>query len=337
MCYVGRCDAGNLTLGQYLNQWLDGIHRTVRPTTYRRYESIVRVHIEPALGSMRLEVITPAHLRALYRSKLDSGLSARSAKYVHATLHKALSDAAADHLIPRNVAATVKAPRGAKREINPLSPDEARRFLSAARGERFEALYTLAFTTGMRQGELLGPSWKDVELQNGVLRVRTSLANLSGVRTLSTPKTPKSRRSVRITSRAASALKDQRVRQDKDRALAGRAWVDHNLVFASRVGTPLDAQNLTSRSFLPLLEKAGLPRIRFHDLRHTCATLLLVQDVHPKVVQELLGHSTIAMTLDTYSHFVPDMQDKAVSAMNDALPDDDGVGGVGGAGDEDIW
>jgi len=239
---------------------------------------------------------------------------------IHSTLHKALSQAVADGLIPRN-AADVKAPRPAPDEMHPLSEAEARTFLETVRetGDRFEALYVLAITTGLRRGELLGLRWDDADLDRGTLRVGRALVREGGRQVLGETKNRRGRRQVNLTPRTMAALKAHRKRQLEQRVKLASLYEDHGLIFSSEHGTPLNPENLVKRSFKPLLNKAGLPEIRFHDLRHTCATLLLGRGVHPKIVQELLGHVTIAMTLDTYSHYLPSMGDQASGAMGEAL------------------
>jgi integrase len=314
-------DAGKVTVGDYLDRWLaDTVKGTVRTSTYERNEEIVRLHIKPSLGQVGLKKLTPAHVRGLYSEKLDSGLAPATVRRIHSTLHKALSQAVSDGIVPRN-AAYVKAPRPAPEEIRPLSEDEARAFLDAARqtGERFEALYVLAITTGLRRGELLGLRWDDADLEFGTLRVGRALVREGGRHTLGETKTRRGRRQINLTPRTVNALKKHRKKQLEEKMKLAGLYKDHGLIFASGVGTPVNPENLVKRSFKPLLKKAGLPEIRFHDLRHTCATLLLSRGVHPKLVQELLGHATIAMTLDTYSHYLPSMGDQAAGAMGNAF------------------
>ena len=178
----------------------------------------------------------------------------------------------------------------------------------------------MAIHCGLRQGELLALQWEDVDLEAGTLQVRRSLSGSNdGHPVFTTPKTAKSRRQIRLTAGATEALKRHRKRQLEERLRVAGLWRDHRLVFTTEMGTPLDRHNLCQRSFKPLLKKVGLPGIRFHNLRHTCATLLLTREIHPKIVQELLGHSTIAITLDTYSHVLPGMGDAAAGAMDEAL------------------
>ena len=312
-------DASSLKLGDYLDRWLvDSVRGTVRQRTWERYEQIARVHIKPALGRLKLKSLTPVHVRSLYREKLDAGLAPRTVQYIHTTLHKALKDAVSDGLVPRNVTEGLKAPRSKKKEVNALSADQARAFLCAARGDRFEALYVIAVHCGLREGELLGLRWDDVDLEVGTLAVRRTLSETKIGHIFEPPKNGKGR-NVRFTGSAVEALKRHRATQNEYRIRVGSLWQDQGLVFPSHKGTTMYAKNLTARSFKPLLQRAGLPNIRLHDLRHTCATLLLAKGVHPKFVQELLGHATISITLDTYSHVLPGMGNQTVAAMEEAL------------------
>ena len=182
-----------------------------------------------------------------------------------------------------------------------------------------EVLYILAVHTGLRQGELLGLKWDDVDLEDGTLQVRRALTTEKGGPVLAAPKTKGSRRSVKLTKTASGVLRSHLKRQLGEIDAAGPLWRENGLIFASEVGEPLNRRYITTHRFKPLLKHAGLPQIRFHDLRHTCATLLLSKNVNPKVVSEMLGHATIAITLDTYSHVLPDMQDGAAKAMEEAL------------------
>jgi integrase len=201
-------DADNLKLGEYLGRWLtDSVRDTVRPTTFERYEQVVRLHIRPVLGKVKLKNLTSAHVRGLYRQKLDSGLSSRTVQYVHVTLHKALKQAIADGLIPRNVTEAVKPPQVLREEIRPLTPEQAKTLFEAAKGDRLEALYVLAVTTGLRQGELLGLKWDDVDMEAGTLQVRRTLTTAKGGPVLSAPKTKGSRRTVKISPTALEALR----------------------------------------------------------------------------------------------------------------------------------
>lgn len=296
----------------------------MRNNTFTNYVYLARRHIKPTLGRVKLKSLTPIHVRGLYREKLNSGLSSRTVNYIHVTLHKALKQAVNDSLIPRNVTDAVKAPRQVKKEVQSLTPDQARAFLDAARGDRLEALYIAAITTGLRQGELLGLRWKDLDLEAGKLAVRRALVAGSvgsrGGAVFDAPKNNKSRRTVKLTGSTVEALKRHKTAQNKERLKLGSLWEDYGLVFPNRVGKPMDHNNLYKRDFKKMLERAGLSlTFRFHDLRHTCATLLLSKNVNQKVVQEMLGHATIAQTIDTYSHVLPTMQDAATEAMESTL------------------
>ena len=313
-------DAGIMTLAEYLQGWLtDAVRDTVRQRTYERYEQIVRVHLATAWPRMKLKRLTPADVRHLYREKLDSGLAPRTVQYIHTTLHKALKDAVSDGLVARNVTEGIKAPRPQKKEVNALSADQTRAFLSAAHGDRFEALYVVAVHCGLREGELLGLRWDDVDLEAGTLAVRRTLSETKIGHLFEVPKNGKGR-NIKLTVGAMNALKRHRKAQLEQRIRLARLTEDHGLVFPNQVGKTMNARNLTARSFKPILERAGLPRsVRLHDLRHTCATLLLKARQHPKFVQELLGHATISQTLDTYSHVLPGMGEGLADAMDEAL------------------
>ena len=318
-------DADNLRMGEYLDRWLsDSVRDTVKATTFERYEQITRLHLKPTLGRVKLKTLTPAHVRGLYREKLEAGLSARTVRYIHTTLHKALKQAVMDGLIPRNVTEAVKPPQPTREEMHPLTPEQAKVLLQTAHEtrDRLEALYVLAIHTGLHQGELLVLRWDDVDLEDGSLQVRRTLAITKSGLVFSFPKTTGSRRSVKLTSKATKALKSHLERQLAEIDRVGSLWNPGDadgLIFASETGEPLDRRAVTKQKFKPLLRRAGLPEIRFHDLRHTCATLLLTRNVNPKIVSEMLGHATIAITLDTYSHVLPNMRDQAAAAMEEAL------------------
>jgi integrase len=283
-------DAGTLTLNQYLDSWLSNIKDTIRQRTWERYESIVRIHIRPALGNVKLKNLTRAHVKNLYGTL-------GSPRHPHITLHKALNDAVADNLISRNVSDGLKPPKPRKSEINPLTPDQAKAFLEAARGDTFYALYVLAVHYGLRQGELLGLKWQDVDLDAGTLQVRRTQSESRVGRIEEKPKNGRGRR-IELSDSVSEVLR-----------IHGETHGDHELVFATKKGTAVNSSNLVRRSFQPLLDSCGLPRIRFHDLRHTCATIRFIKGQHPKRVSDILGHSSVAITLDIYSHVIPGMGD----------------------------
>ena len=312
-------DAGNITVGEYLDRWLnDSVRDTVRQRTWERYEQFVRVHLTPALGKIKLAKLTPAHVRGLYRDKLNSGLAPRTVLHIHRAFSKALKQAAADGLIPRNPAAPVKPPQPRGEEIRPLNREQVRVLFEAASGDRLEALYIVAVTAGLRRGELQGLKWDDLDLEAGMLQVRRTCSEPKGGHIFEAPKSGKGR-NIRLTQSAVAALRRHRRRQLVERIYKADLWQEQGLVFPSTVGTPLWGGNL-NRAFKATLQRAGLPKsTRFHDLRHTCATLLLKQGVNLKFVQELSGHADISLTLNVYSHVLPDMGDATADAMEAAL------------------
>jgi integrase len=266
-------------------------------------------------------------LQRLYRECLDTGLSGSTVQKIHHVLYKSLKQAVKWNLIPRNPADAVKAPTASSKEMHPLSASEARRLLNAAReaDDRLEALYVLALHTGMRRGELLALRWQDVDLdaRSPIVRVQRTLTRTNnGSRlALGEPKTKRSRRSVRLTQKGVEALKHHRARQEEEKLKlkAGGLYHDQGLVFTTETGSLINPSNLRQRSFIPLLKRPRLSPITFHDLRHTCASLLFQRKVHPKFVQELLGHASVAITLDKYSHMLPDMSGEAADAMGEVL------------------
>jgi integrase len=315
-------DDKNLIVSEYLDRFLEDVQRgSVRESTYSRDKYLITNHVKPALGRVKLKNLGAMHLQRLYREKRDAGLSASTVQKVHHILHKALAQAVRWDLIARNPTDNAKAPTPTSKEMHPLSASEARKLLEAAGGDRLEALYVLAIHTGMRRGELLGLKWSDVDLENSRIGIRRTLTRTDGGKryTLGDPKTKRSHRTVRITPQAVEALRRHLTNQMEEMERLGDIYIDQGLVFTTEVGTPINPSNLRQRSFAPLLERAGLPRITFHDLRHTCASLLFQKNVHPKLVQELLGHASVAITLDTYSHMLPGMGDQAAVAMENAL------------------
>ena len=316
-------DGGGLSLGAYLDQWLDQVVKpSVRPWTYLGYEVNVRLHIKPSLGNRPLDRVTPMDVQGLMNRKTREGLSPKSVRHIRATLRAALNQAIKWDLLTRNAATRVEPPRLVPYEIRPFTPEEARQFLDHIRGDRLEALYSVALTMGLRQGEALGLRWRDIDLDRGHLRVTNQLQRVDSRLVLVEPKTRGSRRTIVMPASIGVALRVHRQRQLLERDRAGKSWTDEELVFSTPSGGPLEGTTVTRR-FHELLDQAGLPQRRFHDLRHSCATLLLVQGVSPKVVQELLGHSDIAMTMNTYSHVIPELRRDAADRMDDLLNDRD--------------
>ena len=342
---------GRQTLATCLTTWLESARPPqLAESTWKTYESNMRLHVIPALGNVKLAQLQPQQIAQLYTDlQREKGLSSTTVHHVHAALHRALEMALRFGVIGRNVSSMVNAPRNRDHEIHPLSRDEARAYLAATDGHRLAALYTLALATGMRQGELLALHWRDVDVgdsaptttssaaREGRLSVTSNLYVRRGVATFKPPKTKGSRRQIALSPHVVEALRAHRARQRQERLKAGASWQDYDLVFATEVGTPLSPKTAYYHH-TRFLRAAGLDavgtagtagtkeadgnvgeRVRFHDLRHTCATLLLLQRVNPKVVSEMLGHASVGITLDIYSHVLPDMQQDAAAAMALAL------------------
>jgi integrase len=306
------------TVGEFMQAWLeDCVKGSARPKTVENYGYALQ-HLD-SLAPLPLAKLTAQHLQRLYREKQEEGLT-RMVVLIHAVLHRALEQAVKWDLIPRNVADAVERPKVPRKEFQVLTAEEANRLLQAAEGDRLHALYVLALTCGLRQGELLGLKWEDLDLDRATLTVRRQLQWLTGQGpSFSEPKSAKSRRMIALPTSAVVALRAHRIRQLEERLALGPAWQDAGLVFSSSIGTPLHPSGVRNRSFHRLLERAGLPRMRFHDLRHSTATLLLTQGVHPKLIQELLGHNQISVTLDTYSHVSAPMLKEVATKMEELL------------------
>lgn len=303
-------DSDRLTVAQYLERWLrDSVTPSVRPTTLRSYEGIVRNHIVPAVGGVKLEKLTPVHVQGLYAGMERNGSSPRLRELTHAVLRKALGQAVIWGMLPRNVTDAVKKPRVPKKTMLVLTAEQTAQMLESSKGDRLHALYVLAIATGLRQGELLALHWSNIDLKAGRVSVVHTLIENKGEVWLGEPKSAAGRRLVTLPQFAIDALREHRKRMLAEGHPG--PWV-----FCAPEGGPIRKSNLLQRCFKPLLRRAGLPEIRFHDLRHTAATLLLQQGVHAKVVQERLGHSQISLTLDTYSHVLPSMQEEAAAKLD---------------------
>lgn len=311
-------DAGRITVGEFLRSWLTTIEPAVKPKTFQQYGDVVRLHLAPMLGNLKLADLRPDHLQHLYAVKLKT-LSPRSVQLCHSIARRALNDALRWGLVNRNVCLAVTAPKPQRPELQVWTPEQARAFLEGIAGDRLEALYRLALACGPRVGEILGLRWEDVDLIKGRIQIRRTLQRIrrKGV-VVGEPKSGKGRQ-IALPTAAANALRRWKKRQLQDKLLAGRRWQDTGYLFTSSVGSPIEHRNLI-RDFHAKTEALGLPYIRFHDLRHTAATLLLSQGVHPKLVQEMLGHSQISLTMDIYSHVLPDMQDEVARIMDRLLP-----------------
>lgn len=306
------------TVADFMERWLKRVQRTVRPGTYADYRVQVEHHIIPAFGSVPLVKLTAQHVEALLDDRLDEGYQPSTVRKLRAVLWRALEHARELEAVPKNVAANVKPPKVEERDYTFLTPTQARQFLQVIAGDRLEALYTVALALGLRHGEALGLEWSHVDFTAGRLTVRQSLQYIDNRLTLVPVKTKAARRDIALPSYAITALHAHRARQLEERMVAGRAWQDHGLVFCDREGGPLWKEHVR-RHLHQLTEQAGLPRLRVHDLRHSCASLLLAMGVHPKVAQGILGHASVRTTLDIYSHVAPEVASEAAALMDQVL------------------
>lgn len=301
--YDGRAIT-NETVAAYLTRWLAANERYWKPSAYQFNEKYVRVHLVPALGQKKLAKLTGSDIEAMLRGKHGT-MSATSVGHIYTVLHNALNYAENLDILIRNPMRGLRKPRTSGVTFQTFTRDEARRLIEAVKGDRMEALYLVAINTGMRQGELLALRWRDVRLDAGMLAVRQS-------------KTRAGVRGVVLTPLAVEALTAHRERQNVERQAGG--WTG-DLVFPDEAGQPYSANRLR-KSWKRLITRAGLPNIRFHDLRHSTATLLLEAGVNAKLVQELLGHSRVNVTLDTYSHVTPILHTSVANTMQGILGDE---------------
>lgn len=310
-----------LTVGVFLQRWLtQSAQPSLRPRTFQSYEMIVERHLLPAFGRIQLSRITPDAVQAYINRKLADGLDPYTVRNHHALLRRALNQAVRWGFVPRNVASLVTPPRAPREEVRPFSTAEARTFLDAIRGDRLAALYAVALGLGLRQGEVLGLTWSDLDLDAGTLTVRRTLQRYDRAYHLDEPKTLKSSRKLALPAPLVEALRAHRARQLEERLRAGPLWSGDgwNLVFTTEMGNPVSGAVVTHR-FQAMLQKANLPRQRFHDLRHAAASFMLAQGVPLRVVMEVLGHSEIAVTANTYSHVMPELQREATERVGRLL------------------
>jgi integrase len=322
------------SLGDFLRRWLDDYAAgAVAETTLASYRATVRVHLAPAFGAVPLRHLSPAPIQRHMAEKLAAGLSPKTVAYHRTILREALAHAVKWGLLSRNPADTTDAPRVARREMRVWDEEQARVFLGEAkRVSPYYRLYLAALLTGARQGELLGLRWEGFDAAFGRLAIQRTLYRLGGRLLIKEPKTAKARRTIPLPASLAGELQALRAEQEERRRTIGDCpsglecrvgacphWHEFGLIFCQPNGKPLHAHNVARRDFRRVLTRAGLPRVRFHDLRHLCATLLLSQGVHPKVAQELLGHSTVSVTLDTYSHVAPALAVKATRTLETRL------------------
>lgn len=307
----------------------------MREKTFKDYTAMLKRYVLPLLGQRPLGKVTAADVQAVYDAMRDRGLSPRTIRYTHAVLRSALEQAKDWGLIPRNPAAAVRKnlPRQKKKEMQALTPQEAQRFLAAARSDRYHVAFLLSITTGLRPSEYLGLKWEDIDLTRGMVSVQRTLArngrcDKDGAPVLEATKRTGSRRTVKLQRHVVQALQQHRDRQAFERNKAKDRWQDYGLVFATTVGAPVKKRGLIRHHFKVILRLADLPDIRLYDLRHSAATLALLAGAAPKVVSEMLGHASVAFTLDTYAHVLPNMQDDAAARMEALL--------LGGADDHPL-
>jgi len=318
------------TVANFLGHWLHQVVTPrVRPKTLRTYSDHVKNHIAPALGEIPLGKLSPQNVREFLNAKLEAKFHPRTVKHLLVTLRAALAVAVKDGQIPRNVATLVDPPRVPKREVQAFDPEQARAFLEAARTSRLEAAYTSAVAVGMRQGEILGLQWPELDLESGRLTVRAALQRVDKKLVQVEPKSERSRRPILLPAVLVASFARRKADQDLERKWAGTRWQETGYVFTTRIGTPMDPRDLL-RDYYKITRpkpkrkgeqapKLPFPPIRFHDLRHSAATLLLAQGVSPRYIAELLGHSRVSFTMETYAHVLPEVQKQAATKMDEIL------------------
>lgn len=307
-----------MTLGLWVEKWLEAYKKpTIRVTTYEGYQITAKTHIVPLLGMVKLKDLQPSMLQEFYNKKSQEGLSASYVRHMHVIIRGALKQAQREGLINRNVAEAAAPPKlNGNSKMNILTAGQLKLLMDRTRNDKLGSAYILAINTGLRRGELLGLTWDCVDLKKSTITVKQQLLMINGRPALEySTKSQAGKRVLPISEHVNNYLKRYKIKQVEERMLMGKDYQDHGLVFCKEDGSPLNPKNFT-KHFQIKLKKMTLPKIRFHDLRHSHASLLLAQGVHPKVVQERLGHSSITVTLDNYSHLVPGMQEAAVAEIN---------------------
>jgi integrase len=309
------------TVKAFLETWLEQtVKRFNRPRTYDKYAADMKYHIIPAIGNRQLAKLTPEHVQTMLNALADAGLSYNSVRNVRAALRRALNQAMRHGYVQRNVATLVDVPGDVTFSAEPLNEEQARRLLEVVRSHRLEALFRIALGLGLRKGEILGLLWEDIDFEAATLRVTGSLQRQNGHLERSATKTDASVRTVALPPILLKILRKHRTRQQKERTTCER-WHETGYVFTSTIGTPLEPSNMI-RHFKASLRKAGLPTTtRFHDLRHTCATLMIKRGIHARAVMDVLGHAQISTTMNTYAHVLEEVQREAVSVLDALFPD----------------
>jgi integrase len=323
--------AERITLAAFLDRWLaEVVSKRNKIRTIDGYTQIVQDHLKPHLGQYQLDKLLPEHVQAMLNRLAEEGRKYHTVRNIRAVLQRALNQAMRWQYVSRNVATLVDVPRyvhtdpadparGQNQDftIQPLDEQQARRLLHAVAGHRLEAIYRVALSLGLRAGEVLGLRWSDIDVTRASLRITGAIQRLRGKLVRTTTKTSASARAIDIPPVLLGQLKRRQTLQAQERLDAGERWREHDLVFTTTNGTPIDPRNLT-RHFKRVLQQAGLPHtIRFHDLRHSCATLLIAQGVHPRVVMEILRHTQISTTMNTYAHVLPRLQRDATTKIEE--------------------
>lgn len=305
----------HLTLGAYLQEWLNQVAAPrVRASTLTAYRHSVNRYLTPGLGDVPLGRLTAREVRLFLDALLKDGIGARTARYVHSTLRAALEDAMREELIGKNVAKLVRAPSVPKAERRPLAVDEVRMFLKANQEDRLFALLVVLALLGVRRSEALGLQWQDVDLADGTMTIRRGLHRVDGkLRTLE-PKTARSRRTIPLPTMVVRALLEHGERQDQERRDLDTRWHESGYIFTTPIGTPLDPDNI-SKFVKKALVTAGVREVHMHDLRHGCASVLLAQGIPPRTVMEILGHSSLEMTMNVYGHVSLDDKKSALDRL----------------------
>jgi integrase len=310
------------TLAEYLEKWLESVARPrVSQRTADGYAALLKRYICPVIGEKRLDALQPPDIQMVYGEMQKRGLSARIVRHTHSALHNALKQAVKWNLLHRNPAECVELPKVPHKERRVLMPDEALAFIKAANEIQHGLIFEFALLSGMRPEEYLALQWADLDFERGTAQVKRALVRHNNSWSFEETKTARSRRTVSLPQPLFLKLKAHKRKQAEQRLKVAAYWQAHDLVFCSDLGTPHSIPNLTYRYFRPILKKAGLPQIRLYDLRHSHATLLLLADENPKIVAERLGHSTVVLTLDTYSHVLPTMQQQTTAKLTKMLYD----------------
>ena len=310
-------NAGKITLEEYLRLWFENHKAGLKPRTIYQYRRVMENYLIRYLGDVRLNQLTATRIAAHYQDLERKGIGLRSIELSHAVLHVALKGAIRDGYLKDNPASVVKVPRREPTEKEVWNQREVQQFLMTAGISPYYALYRLALTTGMRQGELLGVRWSDLSWNTGTLQIKQQVAQIRGEGwDFVSPKSQSSRRSIKVKGRTLAVLREQKEYVRELRKQAGDQWQEHDLVFPSSVGTPINPSNLR-RDHKKLMDHADVKRIRFHDMRHTAASLMLNNDIAPIIVSKILGHSRPSTTMNIYGHLIPGMQDEAAHLMDE--------------------